>query len=112
MDLNEWDAELGPTLSVEVRVKQGMALLDERGPERWWEFIDLDTLRLENTCQCVLGQLYGGFLAGGDAVGLFRVLGASAEHGFVGIDAAASDELDAAWRDAIEARRREEAQRL
>jgi hypothetical protein len=50
--------ELDPNMQdVMLRVKRGAALLDERIPG-WDQRIDLDTLRIADSGQCVLGQLY------------------------------------------------------
>ena len=38
-------------------VERGAAFLDDVYPE-WWAVIDTDTLKLDNTQLCVLGQLY------------------------------------------------------
>jgi hypothetical protein len=43
------------TDTIETRVAQGVALLDEKLPG-WDERIDLDNLELDNTCNCILGQ--------------------------------------------------------
>lgn len=42
------------------RVASGAALLDMRLPG-WSESINIETLNLQHSCLCVLGQLYGNF---------------------------------------------------
>lgn len=39
-----------------LRVKRGAAFLDEEHPD-WEQMINLDTLHLNDECQCVLGQI-------------------------------------------------------
>jgi hypothetical protein len=39
-------------------VETAAALLDEKGPERWWDLIDLEILDMRKGEKCVLGQLY------------------------------------------------------
>lgn len=50
-------------------VDNGAALLDERLPG-WRRHIDPDTLRLEDGCNCILGQLFGDY---GDAVDILAI---------------------------------------
>lgn len=45
-------------------VRNGAALLDERGPVGWRHRIDTEALRLADTHACVLGQLYGHYKTG------------------------------------------------
>ncbi len=45
------------TGTITERVAQGAALLDEKLPG-WAGRIDIGTLRMRDTCQCVLGQLF------------------------------------------------------
>jgi hypothetical protein len=44
------------TQSIAKRVAQGAALLDKKRPN-WWREIDVDSLDIQSTCGCVLGQL-------------------------------------------------------
>jgi len=46
--------------SLASRVRAGVALLDAERP-RWWEDVNVGTLRMNDTCNCVLGQLYQDF---------------------------------------------------
>lgn len=41
---------------VRERVRKGAELLDETY-DRWWDAIDLDTLEIDHTDHCILGQL-------------------------------------------------------
>lgn len=53
-----------------ARVKRGMALLEEKyGPE-WASKVDLDILDLGSSSSCVLGQVYGDWSEGVEALGL------------------------------------------
>lgn len=45
------------------RVARGAALLDEKRPG-WFRAVDLDGLELSSCEACVLGQLFGGYVAG------------------------------------------------
>lgn len=107
LDLNPAD---DLTLPVEIRVKQGMALLDEKhGPDWVWR-INLDTLVMSHACQCVLGQLYpkeeqlGGYWGAKRALGLehHETIG----YGFM-CDGNEWGALTPAWKAAISARRSE-----
>jgi hypothetical protein len=48
-------------------VAEGVAKLDLHN-EGWWANIDLDTLDLRSSTNCILGQLYGNFGDGRDAL--------------------------------------------
>ena len=52
-----------------TRIERGAKLLDERAPG-WRERIDLDRLDMGGCFDCVLGQLFGGYSTGADALGL------------------------------------------
>ena len=45
------------------KVVEGVKLLDENFPG-WETYINLESLKLENTSQCILGQLYGDYSIG------------------------------------------------
>lgn len=108
LDLNAHEGPEDFTLPVEVRVKNGMMLLDEKHGPGWVWRIDVDTLALASTCRCVLGQVYGDYGDALDVLGLFN--GRSAEHGFTLTGSQEPEpvmwvELTTAWRHAILARR-------
>lgn len=67
-----------------VRVTSGAARLTERRPGWFWE-IDLNRLDLKSTCQCVLGQLWGGetgsYSRAVEELG-FNAYGDDRNHGF------------------------------
>jgi len=48
---------------------RGIALLDEHGPADWRERINPYTLDIQSGHNCVLGQLYGVYSRGADALG-------------------------------------------
>jgi len=72
---------------VSVRVARGVALLDELGPDGWRDRVDLSTLNLMSTEDCVLGQVYGtdddpeGWYLGEDALNIHSGVSA-ARYGF------------------------------
>ncbi len=47
-----------------VRAQRGYVLLDEKGPDDWKERIDPLTLDMNNTYNCILGQVYADFWRG------------------------------------------------
>jgi len=86
------------------RVRAGIALLDGSGPTNWRARVDVDKLDLENPRSCVLGQVYGTFDDGMDALDLTFV--EAARYGFVtgvGLRYVPSSwrALTDAWRDAL-----------
>ena len=93
------------------RVERGATLLDAEQPG-WCKRIDLVTLDMGDTEQCVLGQMYGHYSDGVDALGLglseyAGVYTDAAEHGFDHAyfpDDGEHDRLLPLWREAIEAR--------
>lgn len=125
IDLNEGDRDLPVDLPIEVRVKQGMMLLDEKYGPGWVEAIDLKSLHLGLACNCVLGQLNGGpaplasddenpYITGCNALGLNIPADEPCDYGFNvrttdGRPAPASEwtALTDAWKVAIVARREE-----
>jgi hypothetical protein len=62
-----------PSLNVD-RVNRGIALMDQKYPH-WWRVLDLDTLDLRSTKNCVLGQVAGDYLDG-----LMTVLGGYSDY--------------------------------
>lgn len=111
LDLNAHEGPEDFALPVEVRVKQGMHLLDEKHGPGWVWLIDVDTLKIWHPCLCVLGQLYGG----GEVPAYTRGLndlqlipGNGADEGFGAMNNWDDfDALTTAWRHAILARRLE-----
>lgn len=49
-------------------VQAGAALLDEKGPSNWRERINPDTLDTDSLTQCVLGQVFGTYMEGMNAL--------------------------------------------
>lgn len=101
------------TITVAERVARGAALLDHEDPG-WWQRIDVSGLDLASCQACVLGQLFGEFNDGVEAVFPRRLdkvdkrIGFAASRGFDVIDDVASDSFDAltaAWLDLINERR-------
>ena len=88
-------------------VAKGAAVMDQRKRD-WRKRINLETLSIASVRACVLGQNYGSFNAGMEALGIGRI--GAAEHGFIWpcgqVD---NDELiralDEAWRSQITGKR-------
>jgi hypothetical protein len=72
-------------------VDNGAALLDERLPG-WRDHIDPTTLRLEDGCNCILGQLFGDYGKGIDMLGV-----SPTQFGFVK-GRTTYERLTAAWK--------------
>lgn len=93
------------------RVKRGAALLDEKRPG-WWQRIDLGRLDVASDCDCVGGQLPGGYgKVADDLFGPGVTFSLEVSHGFEadgdfeGGDAGEFAALTEAWRSLILARR-------
>jgi hypothetical protein len=84
------------------RVERGAALLDERRPG-WWDEIDLETFEMANVCRCSLGQLWGSYAKGKEALGIDLIPGCAL--GFISHIADGYPVLTVLWRAAIERRR-------
>jgi hypothetical protein len=56
----------------EQQIAKGVALLDEKWPG-WHERINLDTLDIGSSCDCVIGQLYPGIEFPGVTYELFPI---------------------------------------
>lgn len=91
---------------LQERAAQGAAFLDERIPD-WHQRIIIDSLRMHNACQCVLGQLMGDY-----GMGLHVLDVATPQtHGFTIFGSPLIDRptlwarLRAAWIEEIERRR-------
>lgn len=57
-------------MRIPANAVRGAALLDERLPG-WRAEIDVDRLDLGNTCNCVLGELFGSYDRGLKMLGLY-----------------------------------------
>lgn len=67
--------------TIKSRVQRGAKLLDERSPG-WVYKVKIKELDIGSECHCVLGQVYGGYLVGLEAVGVAGAFGPDATHGF------------------------------
>jgi len=88
-------------------VAKGAAVMDERKPG-WRKRVNLEAFSVASVRSCVLGQCYGSFNAGTEALGLGRV--GAAELGFIWqigqVDNAdLISALDEAWRAQITGKR-------
>ncbi len=120
MDLPKHDDPLALARACAAR---GARFLDTRGVD-WVDQIDLTRLNLATQCDCVLGQLYGEYRKGADALfltdeqtvklgfyappGLFEFAFECAEghtHEYVFGAPYAFEELTMAWREEIQKRR-------
>jgi len=86
---------------------KGAAVMDQRKPG-WRKRINLEAFSVASVRACVLGQNYGSFNVGMDALGLGRV--AAAEHGFIWPPGQVDNDeliraLDEAWRFQITGKR-------
>lgn len=96
----------------DAEIANGMALLDAHSPG-WFTRIDLDKLLLNNCKDCVLGQLFGSYAWGQNAlsVGYQSPEGVlPRKYGFTMPDGPCEDEepwraLTSAWKKAILKRR-------
>lgn len=80
-----------------AKVAAGIKLLDEQGPQDWRSKIDLGSLRLESCDVCVLGQVFGVYDNGLDALDIdtydAKKYGFNTDYSM--------QELTAAWKDAL-----------
>ena len=77
-------------------VKAGAELLDEKKPD-WYTRVDLDTLDIGLASECVLGQVFGYYTHGLNAL---DITGDDSLYGFsrhVGHPSSAWDELNECW---------------
>lgn len=89
------------TIATSDAVAAGMRLLDERGPADWMQRIDLDRLDITYASRCVLGQVYGTFAVGAEALDIPTTALGSYPYGFSALNVAATGE----WRRQIRLRR-------
>lgn len=84
-------------------VAEGVALLDKYDSD-WWKHINLDTLDMRGCYSCILGQLFGSYVVGREALGI-----ECCEGDLYGFDSLGPDQdfekLQALWVEIIEARR-------
>jgi hypothetical protein len=88
----------------ETEVARGIALLDKRTPG-WRERLDPDRLAIASCEDCVLGQLYGDYFDGREALhGNMPLVDAfdwAVDHGFTSENPSGEPALTAAWRRAL-----------
>jgi len=88
-----------PNQNVE-RVNRGIALMDQKYPH-WWRVLDLETLDLRSTENCVLGQVAGDYRDG--LVTLFGswensfAYQSAIDHGFDATSWPDTDHVQALW---------------
>lgn len=87
----------------EAEVAAGAAYLDQKRPG-WDREIDLGTLSFPSTRDCVLGQLYGGYHRGTEALDVFKD-DTTASLGFYLCNSRNYEALCAAWCELISERR-------
>ena len=81
-------------MKIPTNVERGAAMLDERLPG-WRDHVDPDTLELEGECDCVLGQLFGGYTEGEELLGLSTT--ESRRLGFLVYGRQTWDALNSGW---------------
>ena len=84
------------TQKLESAVAQGAKLLDDRVPN-WREEIDIDKLNMGSCLRCVLGQIYGEYEDGIDALNLDRTKDEDLKHGFDAIGSYGQDIIRESW---------------
>jgi hypothetical protein len=89
--------------SLQVRVDKGEALFDEKRPG-WYLEVDINTLDINDTGLCVLGQVYGNYWTAVDIL-FGGSCGTARDHGFDFYDSLDEQaELTAEWVKRINAR--------
>jgi hypothetical protein len=96
-------AEPGALAPGRKQAARGAALLDEKDGRSWVDLVIVETLDIESTANCVLGQVYGGYSRGLAHLGLRYQDAATFAFGR-DVDADFGD-LRAAWLVEIAARR-------
>lgn len=108
MDLRFWKKHKVLPIPVEVQeaVTRGAALLDAHR-QGWWQMVDGDRIDLLHPFNCVLGQVYGGYVRGLTAVGMVDEVVINVEDfGFCPMPQPGSSELlKRAWIAEMEKRR-------
>jgi hypothetical protein len=89
------------------RVRLGAARLDTAYP-RWAEQVDTQRLNLRSSHTCVLGQVFGTYGNGLDALG---IAGMGRRYGFVALGDRDMHTLASFWNDEVTQRRRNAARR-
>ena len=82
---------------VKDRVQKGIDLLQEKHGADWVDKIDLKSLNLGSTTECVLGQVYGDYH---DGLKELQLHGESAKYGFMS-EGEPYTVLDEEWADRI-----------
>lgn len=59
-----------PERPFQTNVRKGIAFLNRNGPTNWRSRIDIDRLDIEDTVNCILGQVYGDYMAATNEPGL------------------------------------------
>lgn len=98
MDLRFWKKWRELPIPVEVRevVAKGAARLDAHR-QSWWQMIDGDSLDMLSNTRCVLGQVYGSYMRGLNALDWSVVLNVE-DYGFCPtVQPGSSELLKRAW---------------
>lgn len=80
------------------QVEAGIAFMDKHLP-RWRNRVDVDSLDLMDTCDCVLGQIFGSYADGLELLGLDKAGGR--RLGFHALPGRSWVALTRAWKRAI-----------
>ncbi len=84
-----------------VAAKRGAKLLDEFCP-RWHSLVNVNTLAMDDSDSCVLGQVYSDYDLGLDSLGLDY--NDEIYYGFLANSSMYYDRLTAAWKDEVKRR--------
>lgn len=87
--------------TLQTRVRKGARLLDKESPG-WIDKINLKKLNVDSMDNCILAQIYGGFVTGIDTLKL--KYNAPSDYGFDGHEADRQS-LTSIWNDLILSRR-------
>ena len=64
-----------------ISVELGAALLDQEKPD-WFNLVDMKKFNINRPTDCILGQIYGSYSIGIDAIGL-KIGREAFNHGFI-----------------------------
>lgn len=99
------NAELALRTTAVAAVQKGVALLNQSNPG-WIDEINWDTLILSDMYKCILGQLYGSYPEGCEALGLSTCRCCAgyeenaSDYGFTTFDELSFELIEELWRTA------------
>jgi hypothetical protein len=87
---------------IEMNVKRGAALLDERQPD-WYKWVIPEQLKMGYCDQCILGQIYDHFDAGCEILGIGCGIAYGFDVNFLDDEVLYKDLADL-WKEEIQSR--------